>query len=119
MSNKEYLLPKSTADCINYFFRMSVTDFFLAPNTEMDICKGLINSCKFLKVYYMYLLFLLLCLFSYLIAWLYFCLSVRLRCLWTAFPCLVYKREDIFFDLVKTYYFQKMLRTICTKAKLR
>ena len=34
-----YLLPKSTANSINYFIRMSDTESFLASNFDMQISK--------------------------------------------------------------------------------
>ena len=41
LSNKEWLLPMSTADCLNYFVLISVAVSFLASNS---------NSKKSLKI---------------------------------------------------------------------
>ena len=47
--NKECLVPKSTADCIYYFVRMSVSVSILVSNSEMQICTenlGKSNNCN-------------------------------------------------------------------------
>ena len=115
---QEFLLPKSTADCMNYLDRLSVTVSFLAYKSfpkkilkKCFICSVILKSFQIWKenlrisnifeVFFIYSLFRCRCFLS-LINWLSFCI-------WTACSCFSRKSPNsaptTIRSIEKTFYF--------------